>query len=387
MPENDRNSKWERLSDVAERALPPSAARFFTKRLFVMLAIVATVLVLVFGFIIGKGLIVANYMKSMVQTATVATTKPQVAAWQTQLRAVGTLHAVEGADLASEVAGLVIRIGFRAGEDVRKGVLLVQLRDDSEKAAADQAMQTYKRDSALIKIKAISRADYDSAVATMRSTQAALEKKAIRAPFDGRVGIRKVDVGQYVAAGVEMVTLQQLDPIYVDFKAPQQQLPLLAVGSKVVVTTDVLPGKTFIGEVVAFDPKIDEDTRSVAVRAQVRNPGKVLLPGMFATVIVDAGRPQNILTLPQTAITFNPYGNTAFVVKKQQENGKDQLVVEQHFVVTGETRGDQIAILSGIAPSDTVVSSGGSKLKNGSIVIVNNSVKLPNDPNPHPEEK
>jgi membrane fusion protein (multidrug efflux system) len=352
-----------------------------------MLICVFVALFLVFGFVVGKGLMISAYMKNMVQTTTVATTQAHPTVWQTQLRAVGSLHAVEGADLASEVAGLVTRIGFVAGQDVRKGAPLVQLRDDSERAAADLAVQTYKRYAALIKTQAISQSNYDSALANMKSAQAAVEKKSIRAPFDGRIGIRNVDVGQYVAAGTVLVTLQQLDPIYVDFQVPQQQMALLKVGSTVLLTSDAVAGKTFAGEVVAFDPKISETTRTVRARAVIHNPGKLLLPGMFATVIVDAGRPRSFITLPQTAITFNTYGNTVFVVVKQTVNGKKQLVAEQRFVVTGDTRGDQIAVLSGVTPKDVVVSSGANKLKNDSIVIVNNTITLPNDSNPHPEEE
>jgi membrane fusion protein (multidrug efflux system) len=184
-----------------------------------------------------------------------------------------------------------------------------------------------------------------------------------------------------------LVTLQQLDPIYVDFQVPQQKLALLKVGSTVLLTSDAIAGKTFTGEVAAFDPKVNEATRTVRVRAVIRNPDKTLLPGMFASVIVDAGRPRSFITLPQTAITFNTYGNTVFVVAKQTVNGKEQLVAEQRFVVTGDTRGDQIAILSGVTPKDVVVSSGANKLKNGSIVVVNNTITLPNDSNPHPEEE
>jgi len=376
-----------RESDAIAKRLPPLVAHFFNRRMIVMLICVFAVLFLVFGFIIGKGLLISSYMKNMVQITTVATTQARPMVWRTQLRAVGSLHAVEGADLASEVAGLVTRIGFVAGQDVRKGALLVQLRDDSEKASAEEALQTYKRYAALIKTHAISQSNYDSALANMKSTQAAVEKKTIRAPFDGRVGIRKVDVGQYVAAGTMLVTLQQLDPIYVDFQVPQQQLALLKVGSKILLTTDAVAGKSFAGEVTALDPKVSETMRTVRVRATVRNPDKVLLPGMFAAVVVDAGRPRNFNTLPQTAITFNPYGNTVFVVAKQTVSGKTRLVAQQRFIVTGDARGDQIAVLSGVTPKDVVVSSGANKLKNGSIVIVNNTIVLPNDSDPHPEEE
>ena len=376
-----------RASDAVAKRLPPQVAHFFTKRMIVMLICVFAVLLLVFGFIIGKGLIVSAYMKNMVQTTTVATTQARPTVWQTRLREPGSMHAVEGADLASEAAGLVTGIGFVAGQDVKNGALLVQLRDDTEKAAAEEAQQTYRRYAALIKTQAISQSNYDSALANLKSTRAAVEKKTIRAPFDGRVGIRNVDVGQYVSAGTVLVTLQQLDPIYVDFQVPQQQLALLKVGSKVLLTSDAVAGETFAGEIAAFDPKVSEATRTVRVRAAVRNPGKKLLPGMFASVIVDAGQPRNFLTLPQTAVTFNTYGNTVFVVARQTVGGKAQLVAEQRFIVTGDTRGDQIAVLSGITPKDVVVSSGANKLKNGSVVTVNNTIVLPNDSDPHPEEE
>lgn len=365
----------------------PPPRRFFTKRMFVMLAIVAAVLVVVFGIIIGKQIMVARYMSSMVQTVTVSTTQAQTTMWQTQLQAVGSLHAVEGADLAAEVSGLVTRIGFRPGQDVRKGALLIQLRDDAERAAAQDALLTYRRDVALIKTKAVSQSAYDSALANMKSTRAAMEKKAIRAPFNGRVGIRNVDLGQYVAPGTTLVTLQQLDPIYVDFKVPQQQQPDLKVGGKIALTTDTFPGEVFRGTVTAFDPKVDEETRTVRVRATIRNPGKKLLPGMFASVFADTGRPNKLMTLPQTAIAFNTYGNVVFLVKKEMVKGKPQLVAEQRFVVTGDTRGDQIAILSGITPKDVVVSAGADKLKNGTVLTINNTVELPNDSNPHPKEE
>ena len=365
----------------------PPPRRFFTRRMFVMLAIVVSVLVVVFGIIIGKQIMVAKYMRSMVQTVTVSTTQAQTTMWQTRLQAVGTLHAVEGADLAAEVSGLVTRIGFRAGQDVKKGTLLIQLRDDAERAAADDALRTYRRDVELIKTKAVSQSTYDSALANMKSTRAAVEKKTIRAPFSGRAGIRNVDLGQYVAPGTTLVTLQQLDPIYVDFKVPQQQQPVLKVGGKIELTTDTFPGEAFPGTVIAFDPKVDAETRTVRVRATIRNPSKKLLPGMFATVYADTGRPRKQMTLPQTAITYNTYGNVVFLVKKETVNGKVELVAEQRFVVTGDTRGDQVAILSGVTPKDVVVSAGANKLKNGTVVTINNTVGLPNDSNPHPREE
>lgn len=380
-------SHSDRLTDAARRGLPPGASRLLTKRMVIMLASVATVLVLIFGFIIGKGLLISNVMKSMVQTSTVSTVTAGSAVWQTELNAVGSLHAVQGADLAAVGSGVVTKINFNAGDDVKKGQVLIQLRDDSERASAEQAMRTYKRDLELIKTHAVSQTDFDTALASMKTTRAAVEDKTIRAPFSGRVGIRQVDLGAYVSAGTTAVTLQQLDPIYVDFKASQQQLPLLKVGSRVDVSTDTFPGKVFPGKIIAINPKVDDTTRTVQVRAVVQNPKKMLLPGMFGSVKIDAGHPQTLLTLPQTAISYNTYGNMVFVAVKQMVNGKEQLVAQQRTVVTGDTRGDQVAILGGLKAGEVVISSGTNKVKNGSILTINNATKLPNDISPTPSEE
>jgi membrane fusion protein, multidrug efflux system len=399
--QND-DSRWQRASDAAQRAMPGSVGRFFTKRMIIMLAIVLGILVLVFGYIIGMRMVVSNFMANMKQVTTVSTTHAKPTPWQTKLKAVGTLHAIEGADLSSELAGIVTRIGFEPGQDVKKGTILVQLRDDSDRAtlaanraAADSALRTYKRYAELIKTQAISPTAYDQALASMLSTKAAAEaqaalvdKKAIRAPFDGRVGIRMVDVGQFVAAGASVVTLQRLDPIYVDFSIAQQQLPNVKVGDRIQLTSDTFPGRTFEGSIKALDPKVDTATRTVRVRAEVANPNKVLLPGMFASVLIDIGTPLKPLTLPQTAITYNTYGNIVFVVQTSKDkDGKDQLIAQQRFVTTGETRGDQVVVLGGISARDEVVSAGANKLKNGALIAVNNKVTLPNDPNARPTEQ
>jgi len=375
-----------------------------TPRMWKMLLIVGGLLVLVFAYVklapIVKFLTMDRGPCPMCQT--VSTVHARKTAWQEQIHAVGTMHAIHGADLSSELAGIVARIGFDAGTDVEKGTLLVQLRDESDRAQLDAlranaelAKQTYIRNAALMKTNAISKQAYDTALSTMQNARALAEaqaatvdKKAVRAPFDGRVGIRLVDVGQYVAAGQTLVTLQHLDPIYVDFSVPQQQIPLLQAGSKVTLTSDAAPGKTFAGEIQSFDPKVDPVTRNVRVRALIHNPGKVLIPGMFATVVTDVGDAKPLITLPQTAITYNPYGDTVFVVTKQKDDkGKEQLVAEQRFVTLGETRGDQVAVLRGLTSKDIVVSSGQIKLKNGTQVLVNNAVSLPNNPAPTPVQQ
>jgi membrane fusion protein (multidrug efflux system) len=375
--------------------------RFMTRRMIIMLAVTLGLLVLVFGYLIGMRMVVAHYMSTMKQITTISTTHAKPTLWQSRLSAVGSLHAIEGADLSFEVTGIVTKTAFAAGDDVKKGTLLIQLRDDSDRASlaaarasADDASRTYKRYAELIKTNAISRSNYDTAYANMKSTQAAVDvqaalvdKKAVRAPFDGRVGIRQVDVGQYVAAGTTVVTLQKLDPIFVDFQIAQKQLPMVNVGDRVELTSDTFPGRTFAGKINAIDPKVDTATRTVRIRALVANADKKLLPGMFGGVTIDVGAPQKPLTLPQTAITYNTYGSVVFVIAKTTVDGKEAFVAQQRFVTTGETRGDQVVILGGVTARDEVVSVGGNKLKNGSLVAINNKITLPNDANPHPKDE
>lgn len=365
-------------------------------------AVVFALLILWLKFVPWLFMNVLMSKSDFIQPQAVSTAHALKTPWQSQVRAVGTLHAVQGADLAPEVAGIVTKIGFKPGEDVAAGQVLVQLRDDSDRAqlaamraTAEQNTLTYKRNVALSKSNAISPQAFDVATANMRSAvaqaeaQAALvEKKSIRAPFSGRVGIRQVDVGQYVNAGTVVVTLQQLDPIDIDFTIPQQQLAVLKAGDPVTVTSDGVPGRTFKGRILALDPKVDPVTRNVRVRAEVANPDKALIPGMFATVVTAIGGAQPQLTLPQTAISYNPYGDVVYVVTpSKNEKGKDILVANQRFVTVGETRGDQVAVLSGITDKDEVVTTGQLKLKNGAVVFINNSVRLPNNPAPNPVQQ
>lgn len=370
-----------------------------------MLLIVGGTLLLIFVYIIGWPIfkyLVLTPKGAFSQAQTVSTVHAQKSIWQNQVQSVGTLHAVEGSDLAPELAGIVTKIDFKPGDDVKKGALLVQLRDDSDRAqlaalraAADLATETFQRDAALIKTNAISKQEYDTALANMKNYRgqadaqaATVEKKAIRAPFSGRVGIRQVDVGQYVTAGQTVVTLQKLDPIYIDFTVPQQQLSIVRPGDKVALTTDAVPGRTFTGHIIALDPKVDPVTRNVHVRAEIANPDKTLFPGMFATVTTTVGGRNSYITLPETAVVYNPYGDTVYVVTKgRNKDGDEALLAEQRFVVVGETRGDQIAILKGLTTKDEVVSSGQLKLKNGSEIKINNAVRLPNNPAPTPVQQ
>ena len=262
-------------------------------------------------------------------------------------------------------------------------------------AAAQLADANLERDKKQLEFQAVSQAQVDTDAATSKvakalvgEQQALVAKKLVRAPFAGRLGIRAVDLGQYVNPGNKIVTLQALDPVYVDFFAPQKSLGQVALKQKVVLKVDALAAQQFSGEISSIDPKVDPATRNVQVRATVRNQKHALLPGMFVTVTIASGGPQRYLTLPQTAVSYNPYGDTVFVVEERKgQDEKVSLVAQQKFVTTGETRGDQVAILSGIKEGDTVVTAGQIKLRSGFPVIVNNSIQPTNEPAPQPKDQ
>jgi membrane fusion protein, multidrug efflux system len=214
-----------------------------------------------------------------------------------------------------------------------------------------------------------------NARAQVAEQQAVLDKKTLRAPFAGRLGIRAVDLGQYLSAGTAVVTLQALDPIFVEFFVPQQDVDRVRLGEPLRVTVDAFKGQTFDGKISAVNPKVDTGTRNLQVQATLQNPDHKLLPGMYATIDITTGAPENYITLPQTAISYNPYGNTVYVVvKNDAAGGKPELVARQTFVTTGPTRGDQVAVLKGVKAGDTVVTAGQIKLHNGSRLVINNSI-------------
>lgn len=372
--------------------------------MFVMLLLVALVLGAVFGFKAFQGKMIAKYMGSMgKQAQTVSTTVATNQEWHTKIEAVGTLRAVRGVDISSEVSGLVEKIYFESGDKVEAGTLLVKLRSDDEVAAlaslqadADLGELTYQRDLRQLKEKSVPQATVDidwanleKAKALVDQQKAKIEKKFIRAPFSGHLGLVEIDLGQYLSPGTVMVTLQSLDPIYFDFYLPQQQLATIKLGQEVVVTNDLYPDKTFPGKIWAINSKVDSATRNVQLRAILDNPDNILLPGMYAIIDIDLGVAQHYITLPQTAITYNPYGNTVFTVKTEgkDEQGKPQMVAKQKFVTLGPTRGDQVAILSGVEDGEIVVTSGQIKLQNGSLITINNTVVPSDDPNPKPYEQ
>jgi len=371
------------------------------RRMIIMLVAV----LLVFGGVIGAvgffHYMRDKYMSSMgYPPQTVSTVVAGTQDWQPQLEGVGSLRAVNGADLSAQVAGTVSALHFESGADVKAGTLLVELQsaDDvgklqSLKATAALAQITLDRDQKQIKVQGVSQQQVDAdqqnlknAQALVAQQQATLDYKNIRAPFDGRLGIRQVDIGQYLAAGTAMVTIQSLDPIFVDFNLPQQSVSQLKVGQTVKAKVDTFPGKLFAGTITAINPKIDAATRNVQIRATLQNPDRVLLPGMYATVDIDVSAPEQHVTVPATAIAYNSFGNTIYLVDDQgkDEQGHPKLIVRQVFVKTGATRGDQVAILDGVKNGDTVVVAGQMKLRNGVSVVVDNKLLPKFDAHPNP---
>jgi membrane fusion protein (multidrug efflux system) len=332
---------------------------------------------------------------------TVSTVTAAPATWQVRIQAIGTLRAVRGADLSAQAAGEVDKIEFESGNEVPAGKMLLRLKpnDDFAKlqqlqAAAELAAQTLKRDQEQFAAQAISQANVDTDVSTLKSAQAQvaaqqalIDEKIIKAPFAGRLGIRQVDVGQYLTAGTAVVTLQALDPILVDFYVPQQALEHLKVGAAATATIDTYPGVSFEGIVESINSKVDIASRNVQVRASFHNADKRLVPGMFANIAIDSGDATSEITLPQTAITYNPYGDTVYLVQHGagvDGNGKPRDTVQQRFVKLGAARGDQVAVESGVKAGDVVVSAGQMKLRNGTPVVINNSVQPTDDTNPTP---
>ena len=330
---------------------------------------------------------------------TVTATKAESSPWQPEISAVGTLRAVQGVDLAPEVAGLVRSVRFHSGESVKAGEVLVELNYDADaaqlaafEAAAELAGTVLARDQVQYDAQAISQAQLDADKADLKNKRAVaaaqhalVAKKIIRAPFAGRVGIRTVNPGQYLNTGDKIVTLQAIDPILVDFNVPQQAIGRVSPGEVVRIDSDAFAGHPFSGKVTAFNPKVDPSTRNVQVEASVANPGRQLLPGMFVRVHLSAGAAENQVTLPQTAVTYSPYGASVYVLTTT-DAGKPP-VAGQVFVETAATRGDQVAIAKGVKAGDLVVTSGQLKLRNGAEVNINNSVQPKNDPNPLPQEQ
>jgi membrane fusion protein, multidrug efflux system len=344
---------------------------------------------------------VQNFKNFQPPPTAVTTIVARQESWPASLNAIGTVAAVQGVTVSADLPGIVARILFDSGKSVHAGDVLVELDTRQERAQLaaaiaqrDLAKVNFERLQGLVKEGVIPQADYDRAEAEQRSTeakvieiQATIARKTIRAPFSGTLGIRQVNLGQYLAAGTPVVPLQSLQPVYVNFGVPQEAARQVRNGSIVRITADDLPGRTFEGRVTAIDSVLDERTRNVEVQATVANADSKLRPGMFVKAGLSTGAPRSMITLPASAISYAPYGDSVFIVTEMKDpGGHAYRGVRQQFVKVEGSRGDQVAIVSGVNPGDEVVSSGVFKLRNGAAVQVNNKVQPENNPAPKPED-
>jgi membrane fusion protein (multidrug efflux system) len=372
------------------------------KRMVLMLSVTAAVLAGL-GFIKFKQVQTAIAQASSFQPPPDAVTTIVAAQeeWPATLTAIGTTAAVQGVTVSADLPGLVDQISFESGRSVREGDVLVVLdtrQEQAQLAAAeaqrDLARVNFERMQGLVEDGAISRADYDRAAAEAKQTEArvgeiraTIARKTIRAQFSGILGIRQVNLGQYLSAGDPIVPLQSLHPIYVNFGVPQQETARIRLGRTLRVTADDLTGVEFIGRVTAIDSVVNEATRNVQVQATIPNPDGRLRPGMFVQTAVVTGTSRSVIALPASAVSYAPFGDSVFIVGDMKgPDGQTYRGVRQQFVKLEGSRGDQVAVVSGVNAGDEVVTSGVFKLRNGAAVLVNNTVQPTNNPAPRPKD-
>jgi membrane fusion protein (multidrug efflux system) len=362
-------------------------------------------LVVILGALKGYGVwtMIQGFKNAPKPVTTVSTMRLSATEWQPEIKAVGTLRAINGVQLAIETPGLVEKISFNSGDDVQANQLLIQLDSAVERAQLESLNATlqltevnYARSKSQAKVKNVSQSQLDADAAALRSAraqvveqQALILRKEMRAPFAGKLGISTISTGQYLKAGDTVVSVQQLDPIYVDFYLPQQALAQLALKQTITLNVDSVPNKFFNGTITAIDALVETETRNVRVQATVNNPEHRLLPGMFVNVAIAAGDIQRYLTVPQTAVVYNSFGDIVYVVDKvaAKDGQPEKLTARQVFVTLGPSRGDQVAILKGIKEGTDIITSGQLKLKNGADIIINNAVQPSNNPMPKPVDQ
>ncbi len=372
------------------------------KRMLIMLAVVIA-LIAGLGFVKYKQISAAiaqgaNYAPPPDAVTTIVAKREN---WPSTLDVIGTAQAIQGVTVSADLPGTVTKINFESGQAVHVGDVLVELDTRQERAqlAAAEAQRdlariNFDRSKELVKQGVLAQTEYDntfqaqkSAEAQVGEIQATIERKTICAPFTGVLGLRQVNLGQYLAAGQAIVPLQSLNPIYVNFGVPQQIAPQVRSGRVLKVTSDDLPGAAFTGRVTAVDSVISEATRNIQVQSTLPNPSGKLRPGMFVQVQVVLGASRNVITLPASAINYAPYGDSVFVVTDLTDpKGKMYRGVRQQFVKVEGSRGDQVAVVSGVDPGQEVVTSGVFKLRNGAAVTINNSVQPSNNPKPNPQD-
>lgn len=386
------------------------------KRMMWMLIITAVVFGGLFGMKWFGNKMMNQFFDNMpVPAAAVSSAKAEALSWRATIAGVGTVVASQGTRISSESGGLVAKVHFESGAKVKRGDLLVTLSAGSEQAdlarlqsQATLAKSELSRLQRLYSLEAISKSDLDRAETDFRAAQSAadgqrakLAQKQIRAPFSGQLGIRQVDVGQYLTPGETMVTLQQLDPVYVDFSLPEQDVLRVATGQAVNITLDAQGDRVFTGVISAIEPQVDVQTRNFKVRANVANADRALRPGQFARAEIALPAVRDVVAIPITAVSYNPYGNSVYVIVKAptkaaepgaadeqsaEKAADEQLIVRRRFIKTGEARGDLVEITEGLNAGDTVATSGLLKLQNDAKVIINNTVMPPASAAPTPAE-
>jgi len=366
-------------------------------------------LVVMLALLSGLGFVKFRQIQTAVQAASHFQIPPEAVTsivahqeqWPNTVGVIGTMEAVHGVVVSADLPGTVDKINFESGQFVKAGEVLVELDTRQERAQLaaleaqrDLAKTTFARQQALVDAGVVSRQEYDTATAQQKQTEAnvgeidaTIQRKTIRAPFSGVLGIRKINLGQYLAAGNAIVALQSLDPIYVDFGVPQQDITHVRIGGNLRITSQDLGGARFGGRVNAVDSVVDETTRNVQVQATMANPGGKLKPGMFVNVELGYGQPRQVIVLPASAINYAPYGDSVYVITDLKDpKGNAYRGVRQQFVKINGSRGDQVAVESGVNAGEEVVTSGVFKLRNGAAVQVNNKVQPGNNPAPKPSD-
>ncbi len=332
----------------------------------------------------------------------VTATGVQKSSWEATLNSVGSLTAVQGVTMAAELAGKVVRIAFEPGTKVRAGDLLVKQDSSTEEAQLRSAeaqialaQNNFNRIEQLFSRNAISRADFDNADAQLKANKAqadairtAIAKKNIHAPFSGQLGIRLVNLGEILKEATPIVSLQTLSPIFANFQVPQHQLGQIKMGYLVRITSDALPGEAIDGKITAINPQVDSLTRNIGIQATLENTEELLRPGMFVNVQVVMPAQNEVLAIPTTSVLYAPYSDSVFVIddKTDEKSGQEGKVVHQKFVRLGEKRGDYISVISGLTESDTVVTTGVFKLRNGQSVVIDNKLAPQFKLSPKPED-
>jgi membrane fusion protein (multidrug efflux system) len=369
------------------------------KRILFAVLLLAVILGGVFGYRAFVSIKMQEAMSNRQAPPTaVAAMEAPLEVWKPCLEAVGSLEAVQGVDVTGELPGLITEITFSSGENVNKGKVLVKLDTSADRAqlrslvaARELAEIQFKRMKSLVAREMSPQSDLDIDEARFKQADAEvdrqrvqIEKKQIKAPFSGQLGIRRVNLGQYLDPGTPIVSLQALAPIYVNFSLPQQHFQKVSVGQSVAFTVNTWPDQPFSGTITAIPPKVNEATRNFELQATLPNTDKRLKPGMFGTVCLELPETRELITIPQTAVSFNPYGDVVFVLQPTEDKAKEQKVyrASRTFVTTGETRGDQVAIHKGLEPGQMVVISGQHKLREGARAVINNSTMPDNDPSP-----